>query len=106
MENKFKTTSLEEMIDKHIGKIGTDKRDTFENELRLDLLGHAIKEARKERNLTQEQLGELVGVQKAQISKLENSVKNARFETIMKVFEALGAKVNFNIELNNKQLAY
>lgn len=106
MENKFKTTSFDVMIDQHIGKIGTEKRDTFENELRLHLLGHAIKEARKERNLTQEQLGELVGVQKAQISKLENSMKNARFETIMKVFEALGAKVNFNIELNNKQLMY
>lgn len=103
---KFKTVSLDSMIDKHIGKRGTERREAFENELRIDLLGHAIKQARQERNLTQEQLGNLVGVQKAQISKIENSVKNARFETIMKVFEALGAKVNFNVELNNKKLAY
>ncbi len=106
MENKFKTVSLDTMIDKHIGKRGTAKREAFENELRIDLLGQAIKQARQERNLTQAQLGELVGVQKAQISKIENSVKNARFETILKVFEALGAKVNFNVELNNKKLAY
>lgn len=98
--NKFKTVSIDTMIDKHIGKQGTEKRDSFENELRIDLLGQAIKQARKERNMTQKELGELVGVQKAQISKIENSVKNARFETIIKVFEALGAKVNFNIELN------
>ncbi len=104
--NKFKTVSLDTMIDKHIGKRGTEKREIFENELRIDLLGQAIKHARQERNMTQEELGELVGVQKAQISKIENSVKNARFETIMKVFEALGAKVNFNVELNNKKLAY
>ncbi|QEK52202.1 helix-turn-helix transcriptional regulator [Pedobacter aquae] len=104
--NKFKTVSLETMIDKHIGKRGTEKREAFENELRIDLLGQAIKQARQERNMTQKELGELVGVQKAQISKIENSVKNARFETIMKVFEALGAKVNFNVELNNKKLAY
>ncbi|WP_026711796.1 helix-turn-helix domain-containing protein [Flavobacterium filum] len=104
--NKFKTVSLDTMIDKHIGKRGTKKREAFENELRIDLLGQAIKQARQERNMTQEELGELVGVQKAQISKIENSVKNARFETIMKVFEALGAKVNFNVELNNKKLAY
>lgn len=104
--NKFKTVSLDTMIDKHIGKRGTEKREAFENELRIDLLGQAIKQARQERNMTQEELGELVGVQKAQISKIENSVKNARFETIMKVFEALGAKVNFNVELNNKKLAY
>jgi HTH-type transcriptional regulator / antitoxin HipB len=104
--NKFKTVSLDKMIDKHIGKRGNQKREMFENELRIDLLGYAIKQARQELNLTQEQLGELVGVQKAQISKIENSVKNARFETIMKVFEALGAKVNFYVELNNKKLAY
>lgn len=106
MKNKFKTISLDTMIDKHVGKRGTTKREAFENELRIDLLGEAIKQARKERHLTQEQLGKLVGVQKAQISKIENSVKNARFETILKVFEALGAKVNFNVELNNKELAY
>ena len=106
MENKFKTVSLDSMIDKHIGQRGTEKREAFENELRIDLLGEAIKRARKERQLTQEQLGELVGVQKAQISKIENSVKNARLETILKVFEALGAKVNFNVELNNQKLAY
>ncbi len=104
--NKYKTVSIDTMIDKHIGKRGTEKRELFENELRIDLLGKAIRQARQERNLTQEQLGELVGVQKAQISKIENSVKNARFETILKVFEALGAKVNFNVELNNKKLAY
>ena len=104
--NKFKTVSLDTMIDKHIGKEGPERRDAFENELRTDLLGQAIKQARQERNLTQEQLGELVGVQKAQISKIENSVKNARFETILKVFDALGAKVNFNVELNNRKIAY
>lgn len=106
MTNKFKTISIDTMIDKHIGERGTERREAFENELRIDLLGQAIKQARQERNLTQEQLGELVGVQKAQISKIENSVKNARFETILKVFDALGAKVNFNVEMNDKTLAY
>jgi DNA-binding XRE family transcriptional regulator len=106
MKNEFKTVSLDIMIDKHIGKRGNAKREAFEYELRIDLLGEAIKQARKERNLTQEQLGKLVGVQKAQISKIENSVKNARFETILKVFEALGAKVNFNVEMSNKELAF
>ena len=102
--NKFKTVSLDTMIDKHIGEVGTERRDAFENELRIDLLGQAIKQARQERNLTQAQLGELVGVQKAQISKIENSIKNARFETILNVFNALGAKVNFSVELNNRKL--
>ena len=92
----MKTCIIDEMIDKHIGKIGTPKRDAFENGLRRELLGSAVRQARKERQLTPEQLGERVGVQKAQISKIENSAKNARFETIMKVFDALGVKVNFS----------
>lgn len=102
MKNKpMKTISIDEIIDKHIGKSGTAKREAFDNELRLDLLGEAIRQARKERKLTQEELGQLVGVKKAQISKLENSLTDARFETIIKVFKALNAKVNFNVELLN-----
>jgi DNA-binding XRE family transcriptional regulator len=105
MKNKpLKTISLEEITDKHIGKKGTSKRDAFEQELRLDLIGEAIRKARKERNLTQEELGELVGVKKAQISKLENSLTDARFETVIKVFKALNAKINFNVELVNQNL--
>jgi len=100
----LKTYSLEEITDKHIGKIGTPKRDAFEYELRLDLLGEAIKQDRKKRNLTQEELGKLVGVKKAQISKLENSVTDARFETIIKVFKALNARINFNVELLNQSV--
>jgi len=105
MKNKgMKTTTLEELTDKYFGEIGTPERDAFEYELSLDMLGEAIKKARKDRHLTQEQLGELVGVQKSQISKLENSLTDARFETILKVFRALNAKINFNVELLNQNV--
>lgn len=105
MNNKvLKTKSLDEITDKYIGEIGTPERDEFENELRLDLIGQAIKQARKERKLTQAQLGKLVGVQKAQISKIENNLTDARFTTILKVFRALNAKINFNVELLNQKI--
>ncbi len=97
MKNKLKTVSLDTMINKHIGKRGTTRRDAFENELKIELLGSAIKKARQEKKLTQEKLGDLVGVQKAQISKIENSFTNARFDTILKVFDALGARITFNV---------
>jgi len=100
----MKTVSLEVLTDKHIGKRGTTRREAFEYALRLDLLSEAIKKARKERNLTQEQLGELVGVKKAQISKLENSLTDARFEIIIKIFKAFNAKINFNVELLNQKM--
>jgi phage-related protein/DNA-binding XRE family transcriptional regulator len=105
-KQKMKTYSLEQLTDKYIGKKGTKKRNEFDNELRLDLLGQTIKQVRLERNLTQEQLGELVGVKKAQISKIENSATDARFATILKVFKALDAKVNFNVEVKKRKLAY
>lgn len=104
MSNTNTTVSLDQLIDKHIGERGSEKREIFENELRLELLGNAIKEARQSRKLSQEQLGKLVGVQKAQISKIENSTKNARFETILKVFNALGAKISFQVELLNSRI--
>ena len=100
----LKTFTLEEITEKHIGKRGTPKREDFENELRLDLLGETIRQVRLERNVTQEELGRLVGVQRAQISKLENSLTDARFETIIKVFKALNAKINFNVELLEQKI--
>ena len=100
---KIKTHSLDEITDEFIGKKGTPERDKFEFELKMDLIGEMIRETRKEMNLTQEQLGKLVGVQKAQISKIENNTKDVRFSTIMKVFEALKAKVKFTIEFDKNR---
>ena len=98
---ELKTYSLAEMKDKHIGKVGTIERDEYEYKLRMDVLGKMIKTARQERNLTQEELGRLVGVQKAQISKLESSANSATIDTILKVFKALKAEINFNVKLEN-----
>ena len=100
MENtKLRIYTLDEAKDRHFGKIGTDKRDKYEYELRLDLLGEMIKQTRKERHLTQSQLGELIGVQKSQLSRIQRNAKNVTIETILRVFRALKAKVNFNVEL-------
>jgi len=100
----MKIYTLDEVTDKYVGKLGTKRREKFEQELNLELLGQAVKRARKDRKLTQAQLGELVGVQKAQISKIENNMNDARFETILKVFRALNAKINFHVELMNQDL--
>jgi len=95
--NKMKEYTLEELTDTYVGKKGTPERNQFEFELKLDILGDMIKKARKEKKLTQEQLGKLVGVQKAQISKIENNTKDVRLSTIVKVFNALKAKVNMSV---------
>jgi len=97
----MKTYTIDEVQDKIIGKKNTQSRDRFEYELQMDLIGQAIKESRQERQLTQEELGKLVGVQKAQISRLESNASNVTIDTLMKVFTALKAKVKLQVELPN-----
>lgn len=101
----MKTYTLEQVQDKLIGKIGTPERDIFEYELQMDLIGKAIKQTRQERQLTQEELGKLIGVQKAQISRLENNASNVTMATLLKVFTALNATVKFQVELPNQNIS-
>jgi HTH-type transcriptional regulator/antitoxin HipB len=101
MAKGIKTYTLAEMKDKYIGKVGTKERDEYEYELRMDVLGKMIKAARQERNLTQGELGKLIGVQKAQISKLESSANSATIDTVIKVFKALKAEINFNVKIED-----
>ena len=103
MENKgkMKMKTLDELKDKHLGKVGTPERDKYEFDLKVEILGEMIKSVRKERHLTQEQLGKLIGVQKSQISKLERNTRNVTIETILKVFNALKTNIKFSIEVNN-----
>lgn len=104
MEKKLKKYSLEQIKDEFIGKKGTAERDEYEYELRMEVLGELIKKTRLERKMTQEQLGELVGVQKAQISRLENNTGNVTLATILKVFTALQAKIKMQIELEGNRI--
>jgi transcriptional regulator with XRE-family HTH domain len=67
----------------------------------MDVLGRMIKAARQERNLTQEELGKLIGVRKAQISKLERSANSATIDTIIRVFKALKAEISFNVKIED-----
>lgn len=101
---ELKLYTFDRIKDEFIGEIGTEKRTKYEQELQLEVLGELIRKIRLERNLTQEELGKLVGVQRAQISKLENNTTNVTLETILKVFGALKARVNFSVELLNKDL--
>jgi DNA-binding XRE family transcriptional regulator len=104
MDKKIKKYSLDEIKDEFIGKKGSTERDEYEYELRMEVLGELIKKTRLERNMTQEQLGELVGVQKAQISRLENNTGNVTLATILKVFSALKAKIKMQIELEGTRI--
>ncbi len=97
----MKLHTLEELTDRDIGPVGTPKRDAFERKLAAELhayhVGEAIKQAREASNLTQEQLGERLGVHRAQICRLESG-KSITFASMMRVFKALGVQVSLDMK--------
>lgn len=93
---KMKFYTHEEMLDRVIGVQGTPERDEYDTEVHSFLIGEAIKRARQSKNLTQEELGKLVGVQRAQISRIESG-KNLTFSTISKIFRAMNIRAKLEI---------
>lgn len=89
----MKLYSFEEIQDEIIGVKGTPERDRYEQELQEEIhayrIGEAIKKARLSQNMTQEQLGEKIGVQRAQISRLERG-RSISLSSMSRVFKALG----------------
>ncbi len=91
---KMNFTPVEELANEVWGKIGTPERDAMEAQLKEEInswhVGEAIRKARLQQNLSQEQLGERVGVKKSQISKLESGRCVITLPTMSRVFRALG----------------
>lgn len=89
----LKLYSFDEIQDEIIGKKGTPERDSYEQELQEELyayhIGEAIKKARLSQNMTQEELGEKIGVQRSQISRLEKG-RSISLSSMSRVFKALG----------------
>lgn len=94
----MKTVSHEEVLNRFVGKQGTSERTEFENELKAEILAHQFKELRKMKHLTQTELADKLGMEKGQISKIENGKFNLTLSTINKIAAALGAKVNFDLQ--------
>ena len=92
--------TFEEVEDEIIGKKGTPRRDAYEAKIKEELdayrMGEAIKKARLERHMTQKELGELLGVKRAQVSRIENG-RNLTFATIARVFKALGVPASLEL---------
>lgn len=95
METSKKYYTEEEILDEFIGEEGTPHREEFEAKLQQEIreykIGEAIRHIRKRQGLTQEQLGERMGVKKAQISRLESG-KSITYDSIRRVFQSLGSK--------------
>jgi len=93
----MRSYKLKEVEDKLIGKIGTSNRDDYELRIKLIQFGQLIKEVRKAKKLKQNELGDLIGVSKTQISKLENGTSDMTIHTIFKIFKVLQSEIYFEV---------
>jgi ribosome-binding protein aMBF1 (putative translation factor) len=98
---KIKLYTMNELLDRDLGLIGTPERDEFEQDLADELqayrVGEAIKKARKAQKLTQEELGERMGVQRSQVCRIESG-KSITLASMMRAFRALGVQVALDMK--------
>ncbi|PXX21390.1 hypothetical protein KCTC52924_01377 [Arenibacter antarcticus] len=98
--NKMDTKSWKEIKDTVYGKKGTERRDGLERDFESFKIGLLLRNAREEKNLTQEQLGELVDKKRTYISRVENNGSNLTLKTLYEIVEkGLGGKVTISIEV-------
>lgn len=94
-ENIRNVRNFDELLDFKYGKIGSEKRDNFEEKAQYFVISEMLKDARKEANMTQEQLAQKVGTKKSYISRLENGKCDIQLSTLYRIFEfGLGKRVN------------
>ncbi len=95
-----KTKTLEELETKYFGKRGTTKRERYESQIQVEIIGELIKQLRKDNRLTQTQLAKRLGMDKAYVSRIENNLKTQRLDTILRILKVL--KGHLFIRIPNK----
>lgn len=97
----MKVHTMNELLDRDLGPVGTPERDDFDRKIAEDVrayhVGEAIKKARLAKKLTQEQLGERIGVQRSQISRLEKG-RSISFASLSRVLQALGVSATLDMQ--------
>lgn len=97
-DNIKNAKSFNELLDAKYGKVGAKKRDKFEADSQIFIISEMLKAARKEADMTQEELAEKIGTKKSYISRIERGKADIQLSTLFKIFEiGLGKKLSFNI---------
>lgn len=100
MKTKNKISSWDDHLDSKYGKKGTDSREKFQEEFESFKIGVLIQEARKNKNLTQQELAEKVGTTKSYISRIENNASDIRLSTLMRIIrEGLGGSLKLSLDI-------
>ena len=93
-------TSFRDHLNQHYGKRGTAKREKYEEEFEVFKLGVMIRQLRKDKGMTQEQLAEKCGTTKTYISRIENDASDIRLSTLMRIIrEGLGGHLKLSVDV-------
>lgn len=96
----MQTYSFEAILDDTFGQRGTLAREEMERaveaEVKAQEVGKAIRSVREERNLTQQQLGALAGVQGIQVSRIEHG-QDITLDSLTRILEVLGGSLTLRL---------
>ena len=87
MDDYTDIKTFDQLIELEHGKVGTESRVEYEENAQMFIISEMLKQARKEANMTQEQLAEKTGTKKSYISKIENGKGNIQLSTLFRLFE-------------------
>ena len=100
MKTNKDVKSFDAHLDENYGKVGTESRKQFEEEFETFRIGVLIQEARKRKNLTQQELAERAGTTKNYISRIENNASDIRLSTLIRIIrEGLGGNLKLSLDL-------
>ena len=85
--------SMDAVLDKLYGKLGSPEREEFRKEAYSYCVGQLIYDARKQERMTQAQLAEKVGTDKSYISRIEKGAIEPGVGLFFRIIDALGLKV-------------
>lgn len=84
--------SMDAVLDKLYGEVGSPEREVFRQEAYSYCIGQLIQEARKQEKITQSELAKRVGTNKSYISKIENGTVEPGVNLFLRIINALGLK--------------
>ncbi len=87
---KKETHSVNDYLDDQYGKQGTPEREEFSKNALAFYYGELIKEKRKEKHLTQQQLADQIGKERAYIAKIEQGKTDLQISNFVQIINALG----------------
>lgn len=88
--NKKKLYNTSEMLAEKYGEYGTPEREAFQAKAIAWYYGEILRDRRKELNLTQKQLAERIGKERAYIAKIEKGETDMQLSSFLRIAMALG----------------